>query len=246
MMKKLLIFFTLALLSTTYVSAQSLSLTTLEGKVIPDTATVLVDASNVDATIFYANVNNISENIINVICVRTNVDIIEGTGNSFCFAAQCYPPFLDTSAVYLPIPAGGSSPDEDFKGEFTAYENLGISIVKYKFYDFANPDDFVEVVVNYLSSPTAIEEDIAQSVNFSNAYPNPALNTVNIDYSFDIRVDAASVKIVNLLGSVVKEVEMDQNGNRLRIDVSDLTAGVYFYSVVVNNEIFQTKKLVIR
>jgi len=51
---------------------------------------------------------------------------------------------------------------------------------------------------------------------------------------------------VNLLGSVVKEVEIDQNSNKLSMDISNLDAGVYFYSIVVNNEVFQTKKLVIR
>ena len=36
---------------------------------------------------------------------------------------------------------------------------------------------------------------------------------------------------------------MDQNANKLSMDVSDLTAGIYFYSIVVNNEIFKTKEI---
>jgi len=245
MMKKLLLIFIIALLSTTYLSAQSLSLS-WEGKVLPDTVTVLVDASNTESTIFHAIINNNSANILTVNCVRTNVEIIEGTINSFCFETTCYSPFIDTATRQLAIPAESSSAEEDFKGEFFANENLGISIVKYRFYDFNNVDDYTEVVVKYLSSPTAIEEDIAKNISLSNAYPNPAINTVNLDYSFDIRFSTASLKIVNLLGSVVKEVEMDQNNSRLSLNVSDMTSGIYFYSVVVNNEIIQTKKLVIR
>lgn len=244
-MKKLLLFFIVALLSTSYISAQSLSLS-WEGSAIADTVSVWVDPFIEETTVFHAIATNNSENIIRVKVVRTNVSIIDSTVNSFCFAEQCYPPFLDTSAVHLAIPAGGSSPDEDFKGEFSAHNQLGISIVKYKFYDIANPFDFVEVVVKYWSSPSAIGEDLTKNFNFSNVYPNPAYNTVNLDYSFDVSVISASVKIVNLLGSVVKEVEIDQNENKLSIDISDLHAGIYFYSVVVNNDIFQTKKLVIR
>ena len=245
MMKKLLLSFLVALMATTYVNAQSLSLS-WEGNTLADTVVVEVDPLNTEATIFHAQVTNNSDDIINVKAIRFNVDVIEGTGNSFCFATQCYPPFLDTSAAYLPIPAGASSPTEDFKGEFTAYENIGTSLVKYKFFNVNDLNDTVQVVVRYRSYYLAVDESLANSITLSNAYPNPTHTTVNLDYSFDVNIDAATVKIVNLLGSVVKEVEMNQNANKLSIDVSNLNAGVYFYSVIVNNEIFQTKKLVIR
>lgn len=245
MMKKLLLFFVVALLSTTYVSAQSLSLS-WEGNALPDTVTLWVKASNTTATEFHAIITNNSDNIINVNAVRFNVDVIKDTENLFCFASACYPPSMDTSFNYLPIAAGASSPEDNFKAEFTANGELGISIVKYKFYNIADENDSVQVVVKYKSTPTAINETLANSINLSNVYPNPAHTTVNLDYSFDLNVDNASVKIVNILGSIVKEVEMNQNANNLRIDISDLNAGIYFYSVIVNNEIFKTKKLVIR
>ena len=230
MMKKLLIFFIVAILSTTYINAQSLSLS-WDGHDLADTVMVMVEPDGEEATVFHAVVTNNSDNIVNVKVLRTNIDVLEGTVNSFCFATQCYPPFLDESGDYLPVPAGGSSPEDDFKGEFTANGVLGISIVKYKFFNKDNTDDFAEVVVKY---------------NSSEVYPNPANQNVSLDYRFDVNVDAASIKIVNLLGSVVKEVEMNQNAGKISIDISDLNNGIYFYSVVVNNEILRTKKLVIR
>jgi len=250
MMKKLLIFFIAALLSTTYVSAQSLTLTTLEGEVIPDTVSVFAHPDSTSIIQFHALVTNNTGNIMNIRLARVNIDILDGTSNLMCFADQCYSPFMDTTPEtnYLVLPAGSTSNEAGgLKAEYYDYFGAyGTSIVKYSFFNFANPEEHVDVVVKYWSSPTAIDENIANHINISNAYPNPAFNTINMDYSFDVRVDAASIKIVNLLGSVVKEVEMDQDGNRLSMDVSDLTAGIYFYSVVVNNEIFQTKKLVIR
>ena len=244
-MKKLLIFFIVAILSTTYINAQSLSLS-WDGHDLADTVMVMVEPDGEEATVFHAVVTNNSDNIVNVKVLRTNVDVLEGTVNSFCFATQCYPPFLDESGDYLPVPAGGSSPEDDFKGEFTANGVLGISIVKYKFFNKDNTDDFAEVVVKYNSSPDAIDESIAKNINISEVYPNPANQNVSLDYRFDVNVDAASIKIVNLLGSVVKEVEMNQNAGKISIDISDLNNGIYFYSVVVNNEILRTKKLVIR
>jgi hypothetical protein len=246
MMKKLLLFFVVAVLSTTYINAQSQSLSlSWDGNNLADTVMVMVEPNGEEATVFHAIVTNNSDNIVNVKVLRTSVDVLENTVNSFCFANQCYPPFTDESD-YLPIPAGGSSPDDDFKGEFTANGAIGISIVKYKFFNINNDEDFVEVVIKYNSSPEAIDESIAKNINISEVYPNPAKQSVSLDYSFEVNVDAASVKIVNLLGSVVKEVEMNQNAGKLSIDISDLNNGVYFYTVVVNNEVLKTKKLVIR
>jgi hypothetical protein len=245
MMKKLLIFFVATFLSFVYVEAQSLSLS-WEGNAVADTTILWVDPADGNPTSFHAIVTNISDKLINVKVLRTNIDLVDGSSNSFCFASQCYPDFMDESAAYLPLVAGDSSPEDDFHGDFISNGKLGISIVKYKFFDIANEDDFVEAVVKFWSSPEAISEEIANKVNVSDAYPNPASNKFNIDYNFDINFNQARLKIVNLLGSVVKEVEIDQNSNKLSIDISDLNAGVYFYSVVVDNEVFQTKKLVIR
>ena len=244
MMKKILLFVIVAFMSTIYVNAQSLSLS-WNGEVLNDTVTVWVDPTSTDATAFHAIVNNNSENIINVKAIRINIDVLEDTFNTFCFANTCYGPATDTSRT-LVIPAGASSPEDDFKGEYTATDINGTSLIKYKFYNEMDTSDTAQIVVKFWSSPAAIDESLANSISLSNAYPNPTHTTFNIDYSFDVNVSAATVKIVNLLGSVFKEVEMNQNANKLSIDVSNLNAGIYFYAVFVNNEVFQTKKLVIR
>jgi len=245
-MKKLLIFFITAFLSFSYVNAQETISLSWDGSALSDTVYVWVDPYNADATLFHAIVTNNTDNIVNIKVLRTNVEVIEGSVNSFCWASQCYPPFLDESALYQPIIGGESTGTDNFYAEFMANETFGTSIIKYKFFDKDNTDIFSEVVVKYWSSPEAIGEEIANNISFSNAYPNPAINTFNIDYNFDTNINKASLKIVNLLGSVVKEVEIDQNSNKLSMDISNLDAGVYFYSIVVNNEVFQTKKLVIR
>lgn len=246
MMKKLLIFFITTLLSVSYVNAQSTLGLSWDGSALSDTVYVWVDPYNADATLFHAVVTNNTDNIVNIKVLRTNIDVVEESVNSFCWASQCYPPFLDESGEYQPILVGESTGTDNFYAEFIAHETFGTSIVKYKFFDKDNTDIYSEVVVKYWSSPEAIDEEISDKISFSNAYPNPAINKFNIDYNFDTNINKASLKIVNLLGSVVKEVEIDQNSNKLSMDISNLDAGVYFYSIVVNNEVFQTKKLVIR
>lgn len=247
MMKKLLLFFIVALLSTSYISAQSLSLS-LDGTILPDTVFVYAHPDSGQIVVFHARVTNNSESTLRVKVIRTNVDTVPGTVNSFCFANQCEMPTTDTSYNYLELRAGESSDGvtDMIADYYYPVGTIGTSTIKYTFFNIVGFNDYAEVVVKFWTSPTAIDENLSKYINISNLYPNPALNVVNLNYTFDINVNSATVKIINLLGSVVKEVEIDQNENKLRIDISDLNAGIYFYSVVVNNDIFQTKKLVIR
>lgn len=245
-MKKLLIFFIVAILSTTYINAQSL-LISWEGNPLPDTIMAYAHPDSTDAIVFRASVTNNTGNIMNVKLARVNIDLLEGTSNSVCFAGTCYGPMVDTTE-YLTLTAGATSGDDRSMEADYYYPvgSYGKSIVKYSFFNMANPEEHADIVVKYWSSPTAIDENIADNIVLSNIYPNPAKQSVSLDYRFDVNVDAASVKIVNLLGSVVKEIEMNQNAGKISIDISDLNNGIYFYSVVVNNEVLKTKKLVIR
>jgi len=246
MMKKLLFFFIVTIVSVSYINAQSISLS-WEGAALGDTTSIWVDPSSVEPfNVHVAATNNTGE-IMNVKILRTNIELIEGTTNSYCWADQCYSPFVDESPDYVTVVAGGTTDEiQSLKTDFYANNAIGTTIVKYRFFNVANEEEFAEIVVKYWSSPEGLEEEYAKNIKFSNAYPNPASSQFSLDYSFDMNVDAASLKIVNLLGSVVKEVELDQTSNNINVDVNDLTSGIYFYSVVVDNEVIQTKKLVIR
>ena len=73
-------------------------------------------------------------------------------------------------------------------------------------------------------------------------YPNPASDLLNINVS---NVGSNDMIVVyNILGEEVKNETLSNGLNVL--SVSDLNNGVYFYSIVRNNEIVETKKLVVR
>jgi hypothetical protein len=56
---------------------------------------------------------------------------------------------------------------------------------------------------------------------------------------------SASVAIYNMMGQEVIRQDVNVGSSRLNINVSDLTDGVYFYSLIVNNQAVKTNKLVI-
>jgi len=108
------------------------------------------------------------------------------------------------------------------------------------------PDVQSSIVIKYWASPEGIAEDIMKDGKLSAIYPNPATNFVNLDYQLTSKVNIAQVKVFNMLGSVVKESILQKGGSKIKMDVSNLDNGVYFYSVLLNGNVYTTKKLVIR
>jgi len=134
----------------------------------------------------------------------------------------------------------------DFSAHYEPNGVIGTSMVEYTFFNKSDLDEKVTVVVKYKTSPEGIIDRMDKEGYLSELYPNPAISQVNIDYTLTPDVEKANFRVMNLLGAVVKNLEMDKKSSNLRIDVSDLTSGVYFYSVILNNEVYKTKKLILK
>ena len=75
------------------------------------------------------------------------------------------------------------------------------------------------------------------------AYPNPAVNMVNIDY---VALDNhTSLVIKNLAGKEVYRTPVSHSGKK-QVDVSKFYAGVYFYGLETDGKMLCTKKLLIK
>jgi len=75
-------------------------------------------------------------------------------------------------------------------------------------------------------------------------YPNPATNSVNINYNV-AGYDKAAIKVMNSLGEVVIVLDNIPGGrNNISVDVSKLSNGNYFYQMKAG-EAVMTKKLAI-
>ena len=244
-MKKILFVFTAVLLATISLNAQNMFLT-WDGETLGDTVTVLGEPGN-NEIIFQAMVHNSTDKWMKVKVRRERHEMLEGTSSQFCWGV-CYPEYVRESPDYIYIVSGGSSSDNAFSGHFLINEQIGTSLVEYMFYDSDNEDINVKVLVKYRywASPEGIAEDALKGGKISSLYPNPATTVVNIDYDIPLEIESASIRIVNIFGSLVKVSDIEPASNKLSIDVSDMEAGIYFYSVLLNNHVYQTKKLIIR
>ena len=119
-----------------------------------------------------------------------------------------------------------------------------VAKMTYIFFDERNPEEKYTFFVNFKYQPESIADFNSVDV-FSNAYPNPASSVVSFDYNMPFNVNSASVAIFNMMGQEVVRQNLNLGGSRVDLNVSDLNEGVYFYSLIVNNETVKTNKFVV-
>ncbi len=73
--------------------------------------------------------------------------------------------------------------------------------------------------------------------------PNPAKDFINVFYHAG-EADAI-MNVTDVAGRLTKEVRLPANGRTVRVDTSDLSEGVYIYSIKINGNKIKTGKFVI-
>ncbi|WP_375561902.1 T9SS type A sorting domain-containing protein [Bernardetia sp. OM2101] len=86
----------------------------------------------------------------------------------------------------------------------------------------------------------------ADKIEISEAYPNPAAHYIQFDYRMTDRMSEGKISVYNLLGSLVGEHRLNNYDNRIQIPVDNMKAGIYFYTISVNNKSLITKKFVVK
>ena len=241
-MKKILLVFTLVYASTIMLFAQNLSLS-YAGTNYSNGDTLTISTPDLNSTIVaHMWVTNNSSNPIAVRTKKIILDTIPGSDNYFCWTS-CY-----FSQVYIgdtmTVKAGETN--KMFSGDYDAYGNAGKSRIMYVFYDDANPNDSVAFVAEYHAG-SGVGYVLSEKPDVKlNVFPNPAQNFVNINFDIPVNFQNAQFEIRNILGSVVSSTPIDaKNGNR-SIDISSLQNGVYFYTLMIDQQAILSKKLVIK
>lgn len=239
-MKKTLLTLTAVLVAVISMNAQDLYLT-IDGEAVGDTVEVW---GNPDTTeiVFLAHLFNGTDANMNIVAKRTQIDTVPATSNYFCWGA-CFPDFVDESEEVEIVPGLNT---EEFSAHYRPQGQIGTSFVEYLFTNRDNSEQNVKVVIKFWASPMGVSEDVMTGGSISDIYPNPATTAVNINFDMPSTVNTAKVQLINLLGSVVKEVNIEPNSSNLSMDISELKGGVYFYAVVINGDVYKTRKLLVK
>lgn len=217
------------------------------GAVEPGRYEIVGNVDDMQELSFVMNVINNGTDAVSMTCERTIVSITDGAGNNFCFG-NCFPDDASFTEVTID-PISGIDPNMpyypyEFSAHFKPYDPMtwemmpeGAELtVQYTFTERGGEPMTFEFYFRYDTS--SVDENVSKL--FSNAYPNPASNFVN----FDCEMQNATIAIYNMMGQEV--IRQDVNDTHVSINVSDLTDGIYFYSILVNGEAVKTSKLVVR
>ncbi|HTF18089.1 MAG TPA: T9SS type A sorting domain-containing protein [Chryseolinea sp.] len=124
----------------------------------------------------------------------------------------------------------------------------GESVVRYQVYNRINPGQTTEFDLNFNVEERPEKENIYSSrfVTLHDVYPNPVVDQAVVDYKILNERVKAKLVVHNLLGNVVGEYSLPSLENFVRVKTDELTAGIYFYTLYVDNESVMTRKLIVR
>jgi hypothetical protein len=242
-MKKIL-FATLLITMGTFVAfSQSLSLS-YEGNILEPSATIIMDgiANNNEMIIDIIVTNNAAVELL-VKAKKVENSIVPESENTFCWAGQCYPPWIFVSPGVDTIPSGGSTSLGDFSGHYNPKSNIGESSISYVYWDDNNPNDSVMVTVIYSALVTGLKDNDETDFYISNPYPNPANHFVNFDYDFNH--SNGQLLIYSLIGSLVKEINITNQKGTLQLSTDQMQEGFYFYTLSSTGKELKTGRFII-
>ncbi len=203
--------------------------------------TINVNPGADDSRLFY--VKNTTPNSINM---QLKSYVVSNPGSeliSYCIGTQCHGAG-QPATTNITIPGNGTLTSNGLLLDFTDFSGQGSAVVLYTLYTPANQNDSTSLSITYKINTTGIKQNVA-SYNVSNIAPNPASNNVSLSYDLKNSNQPATIKIYNMLGTLVKTTPLEAYSNNTKIDISLLEEGIYFYSVTVGSKVIKTNRLVV-
>jgi len=187
----------------------------------------------------HITVHNNGAAALNVMCKKTEISLVTGSVNTFCWD-NCYPPNVYVSLGALSIAAAGTN--DQFIGEYQPATHAGQSIIRYTFYNQADLNDSVCFNALFNAYPLGIEQP-EMAASLSHPYPNPANLSATINYQAE-GSGSACLMVRNVLGSTVEKIDINGSG-QVSLNTSALAEGIYYCSLVVDGQIRATRKLIV-
>jgi hypothetical protein len=189
-------------------------------------------------------IKNTSEKAILLVVRRTSAQIGAMQKNYYCIDSRC----LDAKADDYSFRLEAGQTLNAFNIAFEAGLSAGVSSIHYIVFNKNAPAESVEFDLNFHIEERSAREQIFSSkeITLFDLYPNPVSEFAHMDYK--IHNDQIKAKIVlhNLLGSSVQELTLEPLETRLKIRAENLDAGIYFYTLYVDNEGVITRKLIVK
>ncbi|MBE0662958.1 MAG: T9SS type A sorting domain-containing protein [Bacteroidales bacterium] len=246
-MKKIVLLLPILLLTFFVAFSQSFTLSDANGPLTHDTIIEILAPPSQDVVEVHVYMTNTSSQEINLLVKKQELEILEGSMNTFCFNQLCFPPHVMVAPYPLLVPPGVTTGDIDFYGDYYPFGISGHSLIRYTFFIEQNPNDSLSVVIKYITGNVGISEHFASKSKISKPYPNPASSSVSFDLDLPLQVGDAGIVIRNLLGAEVMRFPVNNRTGRITLPVEQLTEGLYFYTLTIQGDYpVQTGRIVIQ
>ncbi|SKC43036.1 T9SS type A sorting domain-containing protein [Ohtaekwangia koreensis] len=187
---------------------------------------------------------NTSDKTVTLIIRKVDGQIGSTQKNFFCLDNNC----LDqkTEDYILKVDAGQTI--SSFQVALEAGLVSGESNVRYVVYSKSNPTQAMEFTVNFTVTEKPEKQSLYSSrfINLHDVYPNPVTDYAFVEYKILNEQVKAKIIMHNLLGNSVGDYPLPSSESRVRIRVEDLNAGIYFYTLYLDNEGVMTRKLIVK
>jgi len=162
----------------------------------------------------------------------------------FCFEDQC----LDVGATEFSKLVG---PGESLQGLYYLLETGLVSGQQTLHFEIFSKGAAVDVLQHPVI--VSIEERMTKQLMFKSKeitvheiYPNPTSGSAFVDYRIHDERVHAKIILHNVLGSPLGNFDLPLHEQKVKIQTDELPAGVYFYTVYLDNESILTRKLIVR
>jgi hypothetical protein len=253
-MKKLLLIPVATLLSL-FASAQaSMQVKEMGSQIIMTPNKVLDIATSANAntkTVFDIMNNSVSTKTYNVTRYDITINSVGGqdADTYFCFGGNCYFNGVTTSPVPLVLRPGKSASDTSADYfllicDIDETTSVGLSVVKYTFFNVANANDSMQITLKY-NGAVGINK-VNKELSSIDVYPNPASESAFLRLNA-LKASDSKVTVYNSLGAVVseKQVYINEGKNNIDLKVENYPTGIYFINIKTS-ESSVTKRLILK
>lgn len=187
---------------------------------------------------------NTSDKTITLILRKTAGQLGGTQKNYYCFDNVCLDQKVEDYVVKL-------EPQQTLSGLQIALDAglaHGASSAHYLVINRSNPSESIEFDLNFVVEERSRKNDIYSSAHITlhDVYPNPVTEHAFVDYKvLDSQIEAKII-IHNLLGNPIGEYDLPSLENKVKISADALSAGIYFYTLYLDNEGVVTRKLIVK
>ncbi len=89
---------------------------------------------------------------------------------------------------------------------------------------------------------------LTDKTSFSTNYPNPFSTTTTVDYFIEKNIRNAKIVVYDTNGTAISSYRLDNRGTKsqLVINKNTLSTGIYFYTLITDDIVIGTKKMIVK